>query len=130
MRCNFNVYFNVLRYKLMNTVNTTKNNIISTLVDCCVVIVAPLLPPSAAFVRYCRSRRIRLVVVFCFHRLRPRQFTIIVLFFAIIPPLFRLIVAYYSSLSTPHPPACIPIDCCVFCVGWCGLSGLYPSRRR
>eukprot|EP00956_Cyclotella_meneghiniana_P003616 scaffold4428_cov57-Cyclotella_meneghiniana.AAC.8 len=40
-----------LGYKLIDTVNTTKNIIIVTSVDFCVVAVVALLPPPAAFIR-------------------------------------------------------------------------------
>ena len=39
-----------------------------------------------------------------------------------------LIAAYYSSFSTPHPPARIPIDCCVVLCCFCGsLASILPS---
>ena len=62
----------------------------------------------------------RLIVVLLLPCWRPRQIMIIIVFFSIIPLLFRLIVACYSSFSTPHSPAYIPIDCCVVLCGFCG----------
>ena len=121
MRCNFNVYFNVLRLELSHNSNTIKNNIISTSVDCCVVIAAPLLPPLSAFVYHCIRRSIRLVVVSAFPQQRPRWFTIIVLFFAFLPLYSGWLLRCFNPFPPPLTPARIPIDCCVVCVGWCGL---------
>ena len=77
------------------TVNTTKNNIISTSVDCCVVAAVALSPLVATFIRLCMrclSPRIRLAVVSLFYPQQPRQFMIIVVFLAIFPPQLWLIV--------------------------------------
>ena len=92
----------------MNTSSTTKNNIISTSVDCCVAFNVPLLPPPAAFVRYCRSRCIRLIVVSVLHPQRPQQFTVIVAFSPISPALFRLIVVLSCILFDPTSPRPLP----------------------
>ena len=108
------------------------------MVDCCVAIDAPILPSLTVFVRYCCSPCIRLVVMLLFHLQQPQQFTIIVVFFAIFSPLFRLIAALFLSLSAPITPSCTSVDCQMVIVGFCGPllalhlcpevnSGLVPS---
>ena len=60
-----------------------------------------LLLPLLSTIRICLLLYLTVEEVDCCVVIRPGKFTIIIVFFTIISPLFRLIVACYSSFSTP-----------------------------
>ena len=114
----------------MHNNNTIKNNIISSSVDCCVVIAAPLLPPLSEFVYYCIRVCIRLVVVFCFHRIRPQQLPRVVLFLPNYLPSFSADCCLFVILLLPDCPRPHPDWLLCYPVCWCGIPCPYASVRR